>query len=256
VYEQASIFKSYVDRFYKLRQKFKAEGIAEYEELCKKMLNSLYGKFGQKAEVWRKIGDCPNEPDRVEICYIEGCVRTKAIRYLLGEIFELDGYEETFNSFPAIAAHVAAYARMYLYKLMKLVGDGNYYYCDTDSLIINEVGLCKLKELITQTDLGGLKIDEHCRTITIRGLKDYSTAEKNVIKGIRKNAVEIRAGVFQQEQWPSFRGLLRRGEANIYTVKTITKTLNREYTKGTVSSDGSIAPLILADSADSSPLLL
>ncbi|GAH24398.1 unnamed protein product, partial [marine sediment metagenome] len=60
IYEQANIFKTYVDRFYKLRQEFKTAGVAEYEELCKKMLNSLYGKFGQKAEVWEKIGDCPN----------------------------------------------------------------------------------------------------------------------------------------------------------------------------------------------------
>ncbi|GAH80478.1 unnamed protein product, partial [marine sediment metagenome] len=62
IYEQANIFKSYVDRFYRLRQEFKSAGVAEYEELCKKMLNSLYGKFGQKAEVWEKIGECPNEP--------------------------------------------------------------------------------------------------------------------------------------------------------------------------------------------------
>ncbi|GAJ24874.1 unnamed protein product, partial [marine sediment metagenome] len=92
IYEQANIFKTYVDRFYRLRQEFKSAGVAEYEELCKKMLNSLYGKFGQKAEVWEKIGDCPNEPDRVELCFEVGVVRTKQIRYLLGEIFELKGY--------------------------------------------------------------------------------------------------------------------------------------------------------------------
>ncbi|GAI31179.1 unnamed protein product, partial [marine sediment metagenome] len=63
-YEQANIFKSYVDTFYTLRQEFKSAGVAEYVELCKKMLNSLYGKFGQKAEIWEKIGDSPNERDR------------------------------------------------------------------------------------------------------------------------------------------------------------------------------------------------
>ncbi|GAI95904.1 unnamed protein product, partial [marine sediment metagenome] len=109
-YEQANIFKSYVDKFYKLRLKFKANFVAEYEELCKKMLNSLYGKFGQKAEVWEKIGECPNERDRVEVCYIEGTHHSSAIRYLLGEIFRLEGYEECFNSFPAIPSQVAAYA--------------------------------------------------------------------------------------------------------------------------------------------------
>ncbi|KKK52113.1 hypothetical protein LCGC14_3108180, partial [marine sediment metagenome] len=77
IYEQADIFKSYVDRFYKMRLEFKSAGVAEYEELCKKMLNSLYGKFGQKADVWKKIGDCPNEPDRVELCFQIGVAGVK-----------------------------------------------------------------------------------------------------------------------------------------------------------------------------------
>ncbi|GAI47556.1 unnamed protein product, partial [marine sediment metagenome] len=91
IYEQADIFSSYVNRFYTLRQKFRKEGNPEYEELCKKFLNSLYGKFGQKADEWKKIGDCPQEPDRVELCFISGVCGMKQIRYLLGEIFELVG---------------------------------------------------------------------------------------------------------------------------------------------------------------------
>ncbi len=255
IYEQANIFKTYVDRFYRLRQEFKRTGIAEYEELCKKMLNSLYGKFGQKADVWTKVGDCPNEPDRVEICFQVGVSGVKQIRYLLGEIFELTGYEECFNSFPAIASHVAAFGRMYLYKLMKQVGIGNYFYCDTDSLIINKEGLCNLENQIHNTELGGLKVVETMCYMSIRGLKDYSTATKNVVKGIRKNAIELRHGVYQQEQWPSFRGLLRSGQTDCYTVKKITKVLNREYTKGNVKSNGSVLPFVLDEPSDS-PVLL
>ena len=254
-YEQADIFKSYVDRFYKLRQKFKSAGISEYEELCKKMLNSLYGKFGQKADIWEKIGNCPGEKDRVETCFEFGSSRVKQIRYLLGEIFELKGYEESYNSFPAIPAHVSAYGRMYLYELMKIVGNGNYFYCDTDSLIINEVGLCRLQNQIDSVKLGSLKVVSSTMNIVIRGLKDYSIGTKQVIKGIRKNAVEIREGVYEQEIWPSFKGLLHSGQTDTYVVKKLTKVLNRKYTKGHVNSDGTISPLMLGDLDDYSPLL-
>ena len=255
IYEQANIFKSYVDRFYALRQEFKSAGVAEYEELCKKMLNSLYGKFGQKAEVWKKIGDCPDERDRVEILFVSGFSGVKQIRYLLGEIFELVGYEETFNSFPAIAAHVAGYARMYLYKLMKQAGEGNYFYCDTDSLIVNEVGLCNLKSHLNDTNLGYLKIQEVLSRLTIRGLKDYSTDTKQVVKGIRKNAVKVSDGVYEQEQWPSFKGVLRTGKVDTYTIKKVTKVLKRKYTKGDVNKDGSVSPFVLDDSVKLFPQL-
>ena len=255
LYEQADIFKSYVTRFYKLRMEFKKTHNAEYEELCKKMLNSLYGKFGQKADVWEKIGDCPNEKDRVELCFEVGISGITQIRYLLGEIFRLKGYKESFNSFPAIPAHVAAFGRVHLWRLMKQAGKGNYFYCDTDSLIINDKGLYNLQNQINKTELGYLKIEDTMNHLTIRGLKDYSTPTKTVIKGVRKSAIEIRAGVFQQEQWPSFKGLLRDTKNDIYTVKKVTKTLSRIYTKGIVMNNGTVEPLSLFETAENqSPL--
>ncbi|GAH75426.1 unnamed protein product, partial [marine sediment metagenome] len=174
-YEQADLFSGYVNRFYKMRQEFKSAGVKSYDTFCKYMLNSLYGKFGQKADIWTKIGDCPDEPDRIEILFTVGEKGVKQLRYLLGEIFISDGYEESYNSFPAIAAHVAAYGRMHLYNLMQITGMGNYYYCDTDSLIVNEVGLCNLQNQIDENKLGSLKIDESGQSLTVRGLKDYTT---------------------------------------------------------------------------------
>jgi len=245
IYEQAVLFKSYVTKLYSLRQEFKSAGAAEYEELCKKMLNSLYGKFGQKGEEWVKIGDCPDEPDRVEQIFYPARNKRGMLRYLLGEIFELKGFGECFDSFPAIAAHVTAYARMYLYDIMKLAGYGNFFYCDTDSLIVNERGLKCLQPLINPTNLGSLKVEERYNHLTIRGLKDYSLPNKIVIKGVRRNAVQIADGVYQQEQWPTLKGILRSGNANEYKIKTMTKHLTREYTKGIVTVSGKVYPFVL-----------
>ena len=248
VYSQARIFQRYVKRFYDLRLEFKKSGMVTYVEICKLLLNSLYGKFGQKAEIWEKIGVCPGEKNRVEICFTQGPGPVGQIRYLLGEIWELTGWSECFNSFPAIASQVAAYARMYLYDLMKTAGRGNYYYCDTDSLIVNSAGLSNLSGYLSDTNLGCLKVEETSSTLDIRGLKDYSTDAKTVIKGIRKNAVEISEGVFTQEQWPSLQGLLRTGQTDSYTVKQTTKTLTREYTKGVHGPDGWVRPFSLDES--------
>lgn len=254
-YEQENIFKSYVDKFYGLRQEFRSAGVAEYVELCKKMLNTLYGKFGQKGEEWTKIGDCPNESDREETLFRPHGKRRSRLRYLLGELWLLTGHGESFDSFPAIAAHVTAYARLYLWRIMQQVGEGNYFYCDTDSLIVNEVGLWILKEWLHDTKLGYLKQVEKTQTCIIRGLKDYTIGNKQVVKGIRKNAVKLSEGVYKQELWPSFKGLLRDNKANTYTVHYCIKHLHREYTKGDVMPNGKVVPFVL-DEPDLSPLLL
>jgi len=159
----------------------------------------------------------------------------------------MSGVGECFDSFPAIAAHVTGYARMYLWQIMQQAGWGNYFYCDTDSLIVNEVGLCRLQNKIDKLLLGGLKIDSVGSTIKLMGLKDYSFGAKIVIKGIRKNAQKIGNNVYSQEKWPSFRGLLRSGQPESYVVETITKHLTREYHKGTVTPSGVVLPYELDD---------
>jgi len=256
LYEQADIFSSYVKRFYALRQDFKSAGVDQYEQICKLLLNSLYGKFGQKAEAWQKIGVCPDEPDRVELLFVQGEHRTRQIRYLLGEIFELTGYTECFNSFPAISSHVTAYGRLYLWELVKQAGIGHVLYCDTDSLIVDKTGIDNLENKMNPTGLGMLKLEEVTECLNIRGLKDYTTTEKQVIKGIRKNAIKLNDNVYSQEKWPSFRGILRGTDANVYTIETVVKYLNRKYTKGTVGVSGLVTPFVLDEQLLPFPPLL
>lgn len=247
LYDKAPIFDTYVDRFYKLRQNFKTNDQLLLEHFCKLMLNSLYGKFGQKAELWQKIGNCPDEPDRVEdiIDVVSG--RRKKLRYLLGEIFEMTGHDESRHSFPAIAAHVTAYARLYLWQLMEIAGQGNYYYCDTDSLFVNQQGMENLSGLVDRVKLGYLKVDQVTDHIIIYGLKDYVTAAKTVIKGIKKISERIDNVTFTQETWPTLQGLLRDNQADTYQTLRTTKTLKREYVKGDVTDSGRIFPYHLHD---------
>lgn len=254
LYNKADLFRSFVDTFYQMRLRFKAEGVDEYVELCKKILNSLYGKFGQKAEEWTKIGECPDEPDRYEYLIYADSPGIHSIRYLMGQCFELTRQGESYDSFPAIAAHVTAYGRLSLWRLMKKAGSGNYFYCDTDSLIVNAKGLRRLKSEMSNTELGKLKVVETMNRMSIYGLKDYQTGQKIVTKGIRSNAEKLSEGVYKQDRWPSIQGMLRSGKGNVYTVEKTIKHLSRTYEKGIVDEEGLVTPFIL--SLEPSPVAL
>ena len=245
IYEQANIFQSFVDRFYEIRQEFKRAENPLFEHFCKIMLNSLYGKFGQKAEQWTKIGICPNEPDRIEDVIDAETHRRRRLRYLLGEIFEMTSHGEAMHSFPAIAAHVTAYARLYLWQLIVKAGRENCYYCDTDSLFINQAGLDNLTSYLDDTIIGMLKIEYQSDTITIYGLKDYETQKKKVTKGIKKNAIRISDVDYNMEIWPTLQGYLRVSNQSNYITGRITKHLNRDYTKGTIEANGKVIPYVL-----------
>lgn len=253
VYERAPLFRSFVDTFYHMRLDFKAKGIDEYVEMCKKILNSLYGKFGQKAEEWTKIAECPDEPDRYEYLIYADRPGMHSVRYLMGQCFELTRSGESFDSFPAIAAHVTAYGRLTLWRLMSLAGKGNYFYCDTDSLIVNAMGLRRLKDEMSDTELGKLKVVETMKRMAIFGLKDYETGQKVVTKGIRSNAEKLSDGVFRQDKWPSIQGMLRSGKSSVYTVEKTLKHLSRTYEKGVVLPNGIIVPFTLSLDETSGP---
>jgi hypothetical protein len=246
LYEQDDIFSSYVKYFYELRVKYKSANKDTYQTLCKYLLNSLYGKFGQKAEDWELIGKAENEPDREEFLYDTETKRMRRIRYLLNQLFELKRYGESYNSFPAISSHVTAYGRMHLYNLMKICGVGNYYYCDTDSLMVNEQGYNNLLPYINSKELGKLKLEETFGRLILYGLKDYTTDTKTALKGIRKNAKQIDETTYKQECWPSIKGLLHSEDCNTYIVKPMTKHLSRKYTKGNVQTNGQVKPFVLS----------
>lgn len=254
LYDKADLFRTFVDTFYAMRLRFKAEGSDEYVEMCKKILNSLYGKFGQKAEEWTKIADCPDEPDRYEMLIYADRPGCHTIRYLMGQCFELTRFDESYDSFPAIAAHVTAYGRLWLWRLMKIAGHGNYYYCDTDSLIVNDKGLKRLKSEMHDAELGKLKVVESMKRMSIFGLKDYETESKIVTKGIRRNAEKLQDGVYRQDKWPSIQGMLRKGKSDVYTVEKTVKHLARTYEKGIVNKDGTVSPFILTLETPSVPM--
>ena len=253
IYEQADIFTGFVDRFYRLRQEFKSAGVPLYEHFCKLLLNSLYGKFGQKAEIWSKIGAAPGEPDRFEdlVDADTGCLRR--LRYLLGEVWELTRYDEARHSFPAIAAYVTSYARLYLWKLLQQAGKGNCFYCDTDSLFVNQTGLINLGDYLGETNLGQLKVEDITQELFIKGLKDYCTDSKSIIKGVAASAIKLSETDYQVEQWPTLQGMLDRGDTAVYKNILQHYHLNRQYLKGCVLSGGSIVPFVLHDSPDLFP---
>jgi hypothetical protein len=130
-----------VEDLYALRNKYKKEG-SSMEMVVKLLLNGLYGKFGQRYENrdnWISIGGMSleeiNRYDDIEIVgNFARVVKTS---------------EPASFCFPLWAAHITAYARIHLHKLMI---KANPLYVDTDSLVTSEI-------MPVSSELGHLKLE-------------------------------------------------------------------------------------------------
>jgi hypothetical protein len=261
LYDSSNLFESYVDYFYNQRLSAKANNDEVRTLLYKLFLNSLYGKFGQKNTGWNKIGKADPEVIKYETIYNADTDERETIKTFGGGRFKKvdlpDGESEAYNSFPAIASHVTAYARMLLWDYIEIAEKENVYYMDTDSLIVNESGYKKLSEAGTldEKTLGKLKLEHKVLKADIRGCKDYSltfegatgdVTQSNKIKGVNKKSVKIGEGKYVSVVWRGFSKYLKSGSLDGYSNELIFKDLKREYTKGIIENN-KVEPFLFLD---------
>jgi len=242
IYERAPLFRAYAQYFADLKDYYWKDGNKPFREIAKKFANTLYGKFGQTDLETDLSYELPPIGPR-EAPYYDWRVKKWYRIYKLGHqvVFEKSG-GESFNSFPAIPAHVTAHARMYLWSLIEKAGVGNVFYCATDSLIVNQRGYDNLADLIDDYKLGYLKVENVASTLEVMGPNNFIMGDKIKSGGIRKNAVRLSRDVFEQDRFLGLRGAIRRGDADLVTIKKIKKQMKREIRTGQVQPDGRVKP--------------
>lgn len=248
LYHHDPIFKKFVDYFYKLRLEAKSRKNTKDDFFLKIMMNSLYGKFGQNGRKWETLEANEDVVDmRVwsEIDFDTGEVQN--FRQLGSVVQQLQTMDESMHSHPAIAAHVTAYARMYLWKLIGQAGLENVYYCDTDSVFTNDDGLNRLHGVLDSLRLGALKHEDTTTELEIRGLKDYRFGKSNVIKGVRNPNDPVAPDTYALLQFRGLRGALRDRDFSRVIVTTGVKHLTRKYSKGTVTETGRVDAFELSE---------
>ncbi|MEM2991437.1 MAG: DNA polymerase [Halobacteria archaeon] len=244
-YESAHIFDDYVNFFYDLKRKYSSENNLAYTYLCKLMLNSLYGKFGQKHHVWETvdISEPPLADEWLEQDGDDAPVVHYRMRFGLVQRQAKD--DETENSIPAISACVTSAARVRLLHFIQLAGWEHVYYVDTDSLLVDDAGYERLKMYINSSKLGWLKLEKYFNHIKIYSPKDYVFDNVVKRKGIRHDAEQLASDTYTQYHFRSYEHTLAQNDDGYIIVEKVVKKLKRDYNKGVVLANGRVIPYVL-----------
>jgi len=165
--------------------------------------------------------------------------------FLAGTIFKEYKTGEAFHSFPAIAAHVTAEARLYLFQLAQKIPTHSLFYMDTDSLLVDHQGFEALSQEMDPQKMGMLKVETQSPWMEINAPKDYKLEGRSKTKGIKLNAELLEDGSYRQTHWTKLNGLIRAGMTEGYMTRTVEKTQQRIIHSGRVGHFGWIAPLRL-----------
>ena len=177
-------FKAYVEDLYSKRREYLDE--PEYnpmEKVTKLMMNSLFGKFGEKFDNKGSTvhKDALTEKDMNSAISVE----------VIGDFYKfVDNQEPKAHCIPIWAIYVTSYGRI---KLHKALASHNALYCDTDSLITFD-------EVPTSTMLGDLKLEmKVVKGITIKPkmYACYSDKGKDYVKikglGVKYQPTSLKA---------------------------------------------------------------
>lgn len=181
-YEGKAIFKVFSEYFYNERLNVKTTNEA-LSQFYKNVLNSLYGKFGQK--VYNKTAICK---DIEEIFNLVKGDSSLIINYQVNNDFILVEYKDVATEYESIgklvrfASFITATARIRLSQIMRDIGHEHIYYCDTDSVFTDKY---PSESFINNEVLGKWKIesDDISSAVFIAPkCYHYKTSDKEVNK--------------------------------------------------------------------------
>ena len=265
-YRGAAIFNEYVSTFYGLRLEAAEAKRSAIVQLCKNLLNNLYGKFGQRRENWVRVGDAP--PFAIgteEFIGPDGVAFTE--RTFGGGRWVAETPQEAYNSFPAIAAFVTSYARVKLWGAMNVAGNYDpsiesgaagreFYYCDTDSLMVSQRGYERLcaADMVSTHGLGKMKLERTAiGQARFNGAKNYLLDETVKRKGVPASARDTWADgsrvvakdgspAVVYDSWPRLLSALTAGNLLGFANRQVVKRTSVDYDKAEVGPDGWVRP--------------
>ena len=236
-----SPFKKYVQYFEAMKIKAHNDDKPALEKFAKLMLNSLYGKFGQRNDVEDRY--VHKEPDE-GIFYKQLSKDTYEINNVLKE-----RSRETVVSW---ASYTTSYARVHLHTFFP--GKG-LRYCDTDSLFSTE----PLPDTdVDDTEFGKMKLEDVCAKSNFGSPKYYAyqTDEGKRItrtKGLpisESNGIELKD--FSMERTYKYdkvlkpRTALHLGE-KAYSKQQVKKSIHFRNDKRVFDENGDSTPIIIND---------
>lgn len=159
------------------------------------------------------------------------------------EVRQRSGTTEGRDSVPAITGYVMSEARRRLWTAAQLVGEGDVYYMDTDSLLVNRAGHERLAKLQDHPDLDGLRLKRRYTGWQIAGPRKLILGDEQRIAGVPKRATQTGPWRFEGEVWRGLSESIRVGELDSVRVTSRTFRVLQEDTRRVRRPDGRTVPV-------------
>jgi len=231
-----------------MRKEYKESGDTLYDMFCKFLLNSLFGKFGQRSQQWQN--------DRENMANLPWSVWTE-MDIVTGKLTEFRSFgwqtqrrcqrEEISGTMIAIPAFVTAAGRMRMNRVRQAIGEENIFYQGVDSLIVNRDGRDRMEALgiVAECELGKFKHELTTENVILYGAADYIAGSRIVVAGRPRRPSDAERESDLVRKMDVKAGLFSGRSTNVIPEILTEWKRNGGYWKGTILNDGTVIPLQL-----------
>ncbi len=238
------VLSEYMNDMYAERCAAEEGGKELLSQSIKHLLVSLPGKFAQRSRRWVVVpyGDA-------DIQYGIWYGRDPAgnlcrCRCMGGEVEREEEVGWAHDAVPAIGAWITSAGRVRLLQAIEAAGWKNVYYCDTDSVLVNEVGFRYLQDCHMVHDglLGMLSVKRGPVNVHVYGIKWYIEDGKVTCSGQPKgDKKDCGDGQHYRMKLP-LTSYLKKGERPQADMRTFRYNRSLIYRHGVVHEDGTVTP--------------
>lgn len=194
-YDHYNILENYANWYMQSRDRLRTHGYKVFEPGIKATFNSSLGFLARQGREWcdwNPAGGTPwwfgmtFDPDDHTKMLSAHVLQSKAEFLRVGS--------EQRNCSPIVHAAICAIGRQMLARLFEVAGHANYYYCDTDGMIVNQKGYDNLlaNPYVFGPGYGQLSVRHQADECHINGQKNYRVGTKVVCAGM---------SAFEHGQW-------------------------------------------------------
>lgn len=248
-YKLADLFSLWVESLWKLRSEYKATGNTLYDQFTKRLMNSLYGKFGQLSPKWININDSLAALPWTNWSELDQSTGERTqFRSFGWQIQKQAPKGEIEGNFVAISSFVTAAARMRMNNLRGIAGPDKVYYQGVDGLIVTYDGYTRLlcAGECSNMEIGKLRHQLTVNHGEIYGCSDYRLGDKVVLSGRANHTESDECGELLQHTFAAQKNMFNGRPINTIEEDITTWQRQGTYCKGVVGPDGWVNPLSLS----------
>lgn len=247
-YNITYLFDDYVNYFWRKRKEYKEQDNPLGDILCKLLLNSLYGKFGQKDTKWEYVEKHNFVEEFGQFSKHNEVDGKKTTYRVLGGICHKQVSEgEIDTAFPGIAAYVTSYGREKMHKLRNVAGQSHVFYQAVDALYVDDTGLARLEAAgeVGKKELGKLSLEGSFSTAEFRGMNNYTIGEKVVRGSVKKSAKQLADDWWEEPQFQHLASILAAPLQGGVEISPNFKFMRNEYNRREIHPSQLTSPIYL-----------